>query len=440
MSRIKRPLNPGASKAADDALYADHESDPRPNALYNADGSRRKLSASDPSQAALRAEWMSQYEANGGEVEPAGPDKPCGDPKLPCPCQPISSIRIVSIAFFSDHNLLKDHDANWNDGGARFPQPEWTPAKQHPLSHTMDRAVEVELTIDVAPANACPETGTLRGAGPGGMVFEKTGHTFKPGRSKIKVVSDRNLEKKIQELDFAIDWSTTGTSASISPAQTKNTMFVTMDTPSTPPARPGITLKRMRHAVRATAGAGSLDPHVIVQHVMSKWSRFNLDVVYDNAWELGDDARDPVTGDLIGADCQTIVRHTDKIIKMIGCPGKAEFIVVWAKVPTPAKGEENPAYEPNVVSPKQWYNDHRPFDASRAKWRAALVDGDGRGNRYEACLRFTHPDASADPDAKKYYAGGVGVKKDADEVIHVFETMSWRHDDTGAFVGVIHTY
>jgi hypothetical protein len=368
---------------------------------------------------------------DGGNKSPGG----CVEP---CKCKPITAIKLVSVEFLSDHKLLKDHDADWDDGGSRFAKPEWTQARQHPISHTMDKEVEIKVTIEVEPSDACPETGTLKGEGPGGMVFEKKGVNFKPGKQEIQLKSDKKVEKKIQELDFSIDWSTQGTSVSISPTKTSNIMFVTMDTPTTPAGRPGITLKRMRHSVKAAGGANSLDPHKIVKHVMSKWSSFNLSVVYDNAWELGDDKTyppgHPQAGDLVGADCQTIVRHTDKIIKMVGCPGVAEFIVVWAKVPTPTTGEENPAYTPNMSSPKQWYNSHRPFDAAKARWRATLVDHGGGQNRYEACLKFEHG------GVKKYYAGGVGQLNNANEVIKVFKTMSWRDEDTGTVKDTIHTY
>jgi len=366
------------------------------------------------------------------------PDSPLGSTpggcgKQPCPCKPISAIKIVSITFKTDHALLKTHDANWNDGGARFPKPEWTSASQHPVSHTMDKEVKIEVEIEVTPADACPETGTLQGTGPNGMVFKKTGVSFAPGKKKIELNSDKKLEKKIQELDFKIDWTTIGTSVAITPSSTSNKMFVTMDTPTTP-RWPGITLKRMRHAVKETGAAGRLDPHESVRHVMRKWSTFNLSVAYDNEWELANDATDPVTGALIGADCQTIVRHTESVIRMVGCPGIAEFIVVWAKVPAPTAGKENPAYEPNMSNPKQWYNSFRPPDPAKATWRATLVDFGGGQNRYEACLKFTHG------GVMKYYAGGVGRKDNVDQVIKVFKTMSWRDDATATVVGTIHTY
>jgi len=342
--------------------------------------------------------------------------------------------------------LLKDYDTDWDDGGTHFPKPEWTPAKQHPISHTMDQPVKIKVIVEVMPTDACPETGTLRGEGPAGLIFEKSGVSFKPGKNPpIELVSDslHKVEKKIHELTFQISWKTLGTSVAITPSITANTMFVTMGVPTTP-RQPGVTLKRMRHAVKATGGASSLDPHKIVKHVMGTWSEFNLAQVYDNEWELADDKRFPVghpkAGLLVGADCQTIVRHTESVIRMVGCPGKAEFIVVWAKVPTPTKGEENLAYVPNMSDPKQWYNSHRPSRADRALWRATLVDGNGGQNRYEACLRFTYPEASTSVSDKKYYAGGVGALNDVDEVIKVFTTMSWRDESTGLVTNTIHSY
>jgi hypothetical protein len=368
--------------------------------------------------------------SDAGPGDANAPIDACGSN---CPCKPITSISIVSVEFVSDDKLLKDYTADWGDGGARFPKPEWTPANQYPVSHTMDKTVEIKLTIEVSPANACPETGAIHGDGPGGMVFEKKGYTFKSGRDTIVLTSDRKLDKKIQELAFTVSWSSPGTSVAISPGSTANTMFVTMDTPATVSAWPGITLKRMRHSVNAAGGAGSIDPHAIVKHVISKWSRFNLAVAFNNAWELGDDVRD-AAGNLVGADCQTIVRHTQNVIMMVGCPGTAVAIVVWAKVPAPATGVENAYPSPNVASPKQWFNSFNPFNPARANWRATLVDGSMGQNKFEACLKFTYGGNT------RYYAGGVSDFANANQVIRVFRSLSWKDDTTDALQSDIFMY
>lgn len=85
MSRATLPLNSQACSAADEQIYAAHANDPRPNALYDANGNRLLLDADDPSQEALRAEWMDYYEANGGEVEGEDSGGSTDDPVETCP-------------------------------------------------------------------------------------------------------------------------------------------------------------------------------------------------------------------------------------------------------------------------------------------------------------------------------------------------------------------
>lgn len=101
MGRIQRPLDSAAVRQADDEIYARHANDPRPNALYDAQGNRRPLDPVDPSQAALRAEWCALYEAalagadapSGGpgtgtvpsEPEPPPTNRPVDGPVEPCP-------------------------------------------------------------------------------------------------------------------------------------------------------------------------------------------------------------------------------------------------------------------------------------------------------------------------------------------------------------------
>ena len=87
--RATRPLNEAAAQAADEEIYARHQDDPRPNALFDADGNRLPLDANDPAQADLRSEWMDAYVAHGGEVEgqPDDDDSDVApdDTEQPCP-------------------------------------------------------------------------------------------------------------------------------------------------------------------------------------------------------------------------------------------------------------------------------------------------------------------------------------------------------------------
>lgn len=382
-----------------------------------------------------------------GDAAKAQSSAACDDTNQPCPmkCKPIAAIRILSLEFRSDDGLLTDYDKDWNNGGTPFPKPQWTPARSSPVSHSMGVPVEVVLTFEVSPPDACPETGDILGIGPGMIRFEKVAVVFAGGTRSVTLKSAEKLDQKIQEMDFAVGWTANKISVGFSPGVTSTKMFVTMDKPLTPRS-PGVTLKRMRHAVTTTGAAASLDPHKIVKTVISAWSEFNLAVQFDNEWELADGKRypsGPKAGQLIGADCQTIVRHTESVIKMVGCPGKTEAIVVWAKVPTPAKGEENTWPSPNVVDPKQPHNSFRKADPKRIAWVAGLVDSKGGLNKYEACLRFTHPEGSVAAGAMKYYPGGVStVRFSANEVINVFSFMSWCDLSVDPYVAreVIHKY
>jgi hypothetical protein len=129
--RAKRPLDPAAASAADDEIYSNHAGDPRPNALYDAAGNRKPLSATDPAQADLRREWMDSYIANGGKVEspasnlapPSGPSVPCSSatasapPPTSPPPPPQKANLHVKLEHFCDKSPL-------NNGTVKISGPE----------------------------------------------------------------------------------------------------------------------------------------------------------------------------------------------------------------------------------------------------------------------------------------------------------------------------
>lgn len=93
-TRATQPLNPAAVKKADDEFYAKHPE------MVAADGKRQPIDPNNPAQAALRREWMDNYQRNGGAVEPVsgqqvqtakeqaqqqGAAKPAGKSTVPCP-------------------------------------------------------------------------------------------------------------------------------------------------------------------------------------------------------------------------------------------------------------------------------------------------------------------------------------------------------------------
>jgi len=60
----------------------------------------------------------------------------------------------------------------------------------------MGQTIEVYLTFEVEPANACSETGDIFGQGPEGIFFHYTNHTFTPGTNKVFMAAKKSLARQ----------------------------------------------------------------------------------------------------------------------------------------------------------------------------------------------------------------------------------------------------
>lgn len=366
-----------------------------------------------------------------GPVHPAGgtPVERFGRLEVP---KAIETLELTGITFTSDHGVLCEYETDWRAGGARIPEPEWTTAKAHPISHTMDTAITVRVEVQVGPADAAPARVTLVGDGPGAVDFRQEVE-LKPGENTLELTSTGALPRRVQELDLAVTWSVEGATATVRPASTTTPVFVTFGAPAASGNAPGFTTKRMRKAIQAVGAVGDLEPHAIVRTIISKWGHYNLRVAFHNAWELADDKIDPTTGGLVGADCQTIVRFTRDVIQQVGVPGQADYVVIYAHCKDPAKGLESLNARNYMTNPRQMHNDHFDRKWNRGSWYAVLVDGGGGRNNYEAALKFSYD------GTQKYYPGGVNaVMDDPDQIIRVFTTMSWVSGKD--IKGTIHAY
>ena len=99
-----------------------------------------------------------------------------------------------------------------------LPLKKW----RSPITHTMDQPVALSVVVEVEPSNACTETGTFSGAGPGQVQFDPVTVTYKPGRnSPIRLQSTGKLPKAVQLLRFSATWTTVAPSGSFS-SQTSN--------------------------------------------------------------------------------------------------------------------------------------------------------------------------------------------------------------------------
>lgn len=338
---------------------------------------------------------------------------------LGCPSQ-ISEITIHAVTFTSDHGVLKSYDKDWEDGGALFAKPHWNPKRSNPISHTGGKPLALKLEVEFGPPGAPAAEITVTGTQPHPRGWFERTLTVRPGTMEIELQSVIPLLDEVQDFELELLWRFKGFSESIQVThdRTKHQIFVTMGQPSTPPSEPGITLKRMAHAVERVSSAPSNEPREIVRHVIQKFPSYDPMQVLDTAWRLADKSG--------SADCQTIVRYAQGVIQMVGCPGKNDFTVVWAKITSPAKGEVSFGYTPCMDPPRQYFNDQF---TPRPDWEGVygmLMDRHHVINRYEACLRFEHEGRVT------FFGGGAGAYDDPNEVIGIFKAMVMVRDDPGS--------
>jgi len=212
-----------------------------------------------------------------------------------------------------------------------------------------------------------------------------------------------------QTIDWTIKWGTWEHSLGVTGP------FDIYATVSTPARSDNVTTKRMAKAVEFVGNAPSLKPHDVVQDIAFKWTNFNLDVIYANEWELAANIDK-------GAQCIDLVRFIQAVIGMVGLPGVAEAVQIWA-MPTDAfKAIESPYHGGGM-----YMVPNRPDGSS-----AALLDGDFRPNNFEAALKFNH-------DGKlRYYPGGVqNVIDNPDKVLLVFECLAWIRGIKGSTYEIV---
>jgi hypothetical protein len=267
------------------------------------------------------------------------------------------------------------------------------------------------------------ETGTLRGEGPDGLVFEKKGISFKPGRLTVSLTSDKKLPKNVRAFDFKIKWSTSGTSASISPSTTTNKMFVTYDTPyNDTPYDNGVTLKRM--AWVCTLCNGDTNGHASVKKIHDSTSSFDLSASIPSPhWKIAGGTT---------AQCMDLSKFYMLGTEMLGLRS-GEVVYLYPQVGKTT----NESTSPSAV-------ERRPVAASSPAHPGAtthgsvnpneeilLVDGNGGWNNYEACYKFTHPDAGGAMKTR-YYAGGADDYDTAQEVMqNVCSRTEWTFEGSG---------
>lgn len=353
----------------------------------------------------------------------------------------IAEIALESVELLSDHGALKGcgKGAGWRDEGEPCPKPEWTPARRCPASHTMGEPIRLAVAARGADAE-------LTGRSPEGLSFAPVSRAPRED-GRVIVRSTLALPRKVQKLSLDLRWSAGGAPIA---TETSHLVYVTLGRPDEDRRRTwpedGVTLKRMDTAVSWVGPLETVEPHAIVEGLLSRFPYYTLQPSpkvpkkyghprYFNddggAWAMADHPEE-------SGECQAIARFVRAMLRQIGAPGELRVRLVWAdprvnqgRSPIEVDWEEEPGAGLDVT---------RRIRGRRCV--AALVDGpveegkiyppshtilkDGRIspglNRYEAFVRFSHG-----RDTRYYAAGasGAGPIPKGTSMLQVFWGLVW---------------
>lgn len=321
---------------------------------------------------------------------------------------------IRTITFRCDHGVMKDNTSDWTDSGAPYGEPEWYTVRDkvisHPISQTRDTNVLVELGLDVLPENAPSAPVRLSGrSSEPALNFDFAGTLDGGLNRRLTMTSTGKLPDTIRAVRNAqVAWTMEWRGWRHEIGRTEHGIFVTA---AAPYSSADVTEKRMRKAVEITGSVaeriGGIDPHAMVREIMRFWGTYNLHVQYSNAWELADNID-------TGAQCIDIVRFVQAVLRMVGVPGTATAVVVWALPGSPLVPVES-------LWPHGGLHTVANHPAHPA-WFAGLMDINGCPNAFEAALRFDHG------GVRRYYPGGVSMNRTyttAQDVLYIFQCYAW---------------
>jgi hypothetical protein len=323
-------------------------------------------------------------------------------------------LTLKSIRFTSDHGAMKDNRVSWDDSGPTFPKPEWTSTspdgKSAPISHTKNQPVKVDIALDVTPDTVTGVPVSVKGrSGLSFLTFDGVGSVSGGQDRTLSATSSGVIPDLIddQYTKQRIDWSADVIGETQVLGQSlDHAVFVTYNVP----AGGGVTHKRMAKATELTKGFGN-NPHDIVSGEMKRFPSYNLKKPYSgNIWPLADNIA-------ASAECQAIVRFVEAVNNMVGIPGTATGIAVYASPSSP----DVPIIAFLVASGGATGSMESDFPADSKGRKAFLYDSGGFANNYEAALEFEF-------GSKLYYPGGVPGGKGlttTQQVLHSFKKMSW---------------
>jgi hypothetical protein len=372
--------------------------------------------------------------------------------------KPITSIKVLTITYNTDHRVLRDKRDNWHDAATAAEQkwiselkPEYRQGengdKAQPISHSWGERIGVRVELKVEPPDADLESGTLIGESDRAELSFVSGETaFTGGIVTVMALANAALPAKIDLIDgVAVRWKVTTDVKTHSPCgESKHEIYVTAGKPMLAKSWPmtnnngqnhnWVTAVRMRHAVKLTKGKSQ--GHDIVKKIWESYGgAYDLSANgYLNPWNLS------ASGTT--AQCMTICAFIESTAAMLGIVGtlvycwpsfsdlngpdvtksiKAGNPTVWALA--------SPTFRPqqrSITSPP--HSDHQKHSKFGGSEIASMVDHAGTPanwtpgwNNYEATFRYTDPGG-----VTKYYGGGGPIDDTPAQVLdQVCAVIAW---------------
>lgn len=374
-----------------------------------------------------------------------GASKPCNGTTQPCPATAkvkITSIRLTSFEFTTDHQKILDNTVNWQGTGNRYPKPEWKEGRSNPspigISHNRGQKVKVKIEFEVKPSNATSVTGEIKGSGGGGYLqfLEKT--SLSGGKHSATLTSMTKLPDIVAALKGKrIRWKVTadGQTFNIGKVGQYN-LYLTHAPPHNSTSYDNtVTEKRMEWV--CTTCSGDTAPHESVKKIHDKTGSFDLSAsIPIPRWRIAGGT---------SAQCMDLSKFYQLAAEMLGLSqgnvslpdpsitrdtGSGEVVYLY---PQPGKTTKesasgNDCVRRAVASSTPPHPSPTTHDDYLAHEEVLLVDGSGGWNNFEACYKYQQGGTT------KYYAGGAGIESTKQQVMEsVCQRTDWTYKALGGW-------
>jgi hypothetical protein len=290
----------------------------------------------------------------------------------------VPSVEFASLAFTSDHGVLKHNVSDFLDTAAAYPTgPEWEPSRSiHPnvpITHSMETMVTVTLTLNVSPADVSIPY-TLSGDGPGTHLdFTKTG-SLNGGLNNIAMASVGSVHDGISpDEGGTISWTLTlNESYTLTEDTGPHKVYVTASAPYGSP----VTDKRVEWVT--TTCATLTDAHACAKVIHATTGGYVLTATLPNPiWKIADGA---------SGQCGHLAMFYKSATEMLGWPS-GTIAYVYPTLGFGSKESASPTAMETLDGKTMFFTD--------------VVSG--LPNNYEGTFKLTVDGTT------KYYGGGASV-------------------------------